>query len=361
MIYLDNNATTAVCKEAIEAVLLELRCSPSNPSSIHSPGRGAKERLQGYRKQIAAYLGVKPQEILFTSGGTESINLLLKGMPPEGHALSTTIEHASVQNTLFDLQKRGLELTLLPVDLSGQVNLAALEQALRPTTRFIVLAAVNGETGVKQEIQAIARLAHQRHISLFVDAVASLGKEPPPLYPGVSGIAFSGHKCHAPQGTGFVYLRSDMQISPLLLGSHQEYGMRAGSENLPGIAGLAAAIGQISTTHQEQMARLRDRLEAGLAPYVRINGSGPRICNVSNLSFTGHLGEDLLITLDCAGIYVSHGSACASGSLEPSRVLTQMGIPFTDAKSSLRFSLSRYTTEAEIDTTIATLLKMPST
>lgn len=361
-IYLDNNASTALNPEVVEAVAQELSCEPGNASSIHGWGQAAKKRLNGYRETIASYLQAKPNEIIFTSGGTESMNLLLRGLfscEIQGHAISTNAEHSCVYATLLELQKKGLDLSFLPVGLNGAVTPEQIEEAIRPDTRFICVFAVNGETGVKHDLKAIGSIALKHKIPLFVDGVAWIGKEEISLYPGISGIGFSGHKCHAPKGTGFVYVHSDIKLTASITGARQEYGLRAGTENLPGIAGLAKAIEQLKSGLREateRMTRLRNQLEEGLLQRIDpmiINGTGARICNVTNLSFPKDLGEDLLIALDMAGIAVSHGSACSSGSLEPSRVLLQMGIPFSVAKSALRFSLSRYTTEEDIETTIA--------
>lgn len=353
-IYLDNNATTQLDPLVVEAVLQELSWGPSNPSSAHSLGLAARGRLQGYREQIAWLLKVKPNEILFTSGGTESINFLLKGLGAGGHIISTNVEHSCVYHTLLELQKQGADVSFLPAGLLGAVTPELVESAIRPDTRFITLCAVNGETGVKHDLEKVGHIALKHNIPLFVDGVAWLGKEPLSIPAGVTGIGFSGHKIHAPKGVGFVYLNASCKLHPLLLGAHQEYGLRAGTENLPGIAGLAKAITLPAAT--EQMALLRNRLEAGLlqkATPAVVNGMGPRICNVSNIAFPQDLGEDLLIALDRAGIAISHGSACASSALEPSRILTQMGLPFSIARSALRFSLSRYTTEEEIDRAIS--------
>lgn len=217
---------------------------------------------------------------------------------------------------------------------------------------------MNNETGVKHDLNAIGQIALEAGIPLIVDGVAWLGKELFSIHPGISGIGFSGHKIHAPKGIGFAFVRSNLKLSPLMMGAPQEYFLRAGTENLAGIVGLAKAIEILKTelpAATERMALLRDRLEAGLlvkANPVVVNGMGPRICNTCNLSFPGDLGEDLLIALDMAGIAVSHGSACASGALEPSRILIDMGVPEQIAKSAIRFSLSRDTTAEEIDTAI---------
>lgn len=363
-IYLDNNATTGVDPEVLEAMLPELSSLPGNPSSSHFFGQRAKKQLQKARETIASFLKVKPQEIIFTSGGTESMNTLIKGVlygEPSGHVITTNIEHSCVYNTLSLQSERGFDVSFLPSGLLGAVSPEEIKASLRPHTRLIVFSAVNNETGVKHNIDAIAQIAHEARIPFIVDAVSLLGKELFSIPQGVSGMGFSAHKFHGPKGIGFIYLKSSWKIHPLLTGGDQEFGTRAGSENLPGIIGMAKAIEILNTklpsaTHH--MALLRDRLENGLlvrANPVIVNGMGPRIANTCNLSFPDVHGEDLLIALDMAGIAVSHGSACTSGALEPSRVLTQMGIPHSIARSALRFSLSRLTTEVEIDTCIEIL------
>lgn len=293
------------------------------------------------------------------------MNLLLRGMfsnAVTGHAITSSIEHASVHHTLIDLQKRGLDVTFLPPTPQGTVPLASIADAIRPDTRFICLFAVNSETGAKHDLNAIASLAQQHGIPLLVDGVAWLGKETLTLHPGISAIGFSGHKIHAPQGTGFLFASSSLKLSPALTGAFQEGGLRPGTENLPGIAALAQAVSLLPSLLPEaehRMRSLRDHLEKELlllSPHAKVHGGGlHRICNVLNISLGSTLGEDLLIALDLAGIAVSHGSACSSGSIAPSRVLTQMGAPPKEAKSALRFSLSRYTTLEEITYTLEVL------
>jgi cysteine desulfurase len=360
-IFLDANATTRIDPRVLEAMLPELSSLPSNPSSIHFYGREAKNRLQKSRDTIAAFLKVEPHEILFTSSGTEAMNLLLRGMVPggaKGHAITSNVEHSCVYETLLDLENKGLETTYLSAGPCGAVTPAQVKEAIRPHTRFISMIAVNNETGVKNDIDAMAHIALEAGIPLLVDGVAWLGKELFTIHPGIFGMGFSSHKIHGPQGCGFAFVRSSLKLTPLLTGGKQEGSLRAGTENLPGIVGLAKAVEILSIELPEatkRMAMLRDRLEAGLlakADPVLINGTGPRICNTSNLSFPGRRGEDLLIALDMMGIAASHGSACSSGALEPSRILTNMGIPFPLAASAIRFSLSRNTTLEEIDQAI---------
>lgn len=360
-IYLDNNGTTGVDARVLEAMLPELTSTPNNPSSVHFFGQEAKNRLQHSRETIASYLKVKPHEILFTSSGTESMNLLIRGSFPKeisGHVITSNVEHSCVHKTLKSLQEKGLNVTFLPAGLLGAVSADQVKAAVQSDTRFIILAAVNNETGVKHDLDAIAQVALEAGIPLLVDGVAWMGKEFLHIPHGVTAIGFSGHKFHAPKGTGFVFVRSSLKLKALLTGGEQEYNMRAGTENVPGIVGLAKAVELLNIelpAATQRMALLRDTLEAGLmqkADPVVVNGIGPRICNTCNLSFPHTQGEDLLIALDMAGIAASHGSACSSGALEPSRVLTSMGLPPQIAKSAIRFSLSRNTTMEEIDQTI---------
>lgn len=360
-IYLDNNATTGIDARVLEAMLPEFASTPSNPSSIHFFGQEAKIRLQNSRETIASFLNVKPHEVLFTSGGTESMNMLIRGAfrkDISGHVITSDVEHSCVDRTLKSLQEKGLEVTFLPAGLFGAVSADQIKAAIQPNTRLIILTAVNNETGIKHDTDAIAQVAQEAGVPFIVDGVSWIGKEPITIPSGIAAIGFSGHKFHAPKGIGFVFVRSWLKLAPLLTGGEQEYHMRAGTENLPGIVGLAKAVELLKTelpdaTHR--MAMLRDKLEAGLiqkADPVIVNGAGPRVCNTCNLSFPNTQGEDLLIALDMAGIAASHGSACSSGALEPSRVLTNMGLPPQIAKSAIRFSLSRNTTMEEIDQTI---------
>jgi cysteine desulfurase len=355
-IYLDNNATTGVDPHVLEAMLVDLSLIPANPSAVHFFGQEAKQHLLFARQTIADFLKVKPSELIFTSGGTESLNTLLHSI--KGHIITTNVEHSAVFNPIRLLESQSNPVTCVPVGSYGAAKPEQIEAAIRPDTRCIALTAVNNETGVKTDIESIAKIAKKADLFFIVDAVALLGKEPVTLFEGVSAMAFSGHKLHAPKGIGLTFLRAPHRIPPLLLGGDQEQGRRAGTENLSGILGLAAAIELLKTRQNDatqEMRRLRDRLERGLIDNlgnVLINGDGPRVVNTSNLSFAGVDGETLLLSLDLAGLAVSHGSACASGALEPSRVLLNMGYPRERVRSSLRFSLSRFTTEEEIDRTI---------
>jgi len=361
-IYLDNNATTCLDPRVIEAMMAELNDLPSNPSSIHSFGREAKAKLSASRKRIADYLRVSPQSILFTSGGTEGLNFLIRGMVDENaHIITSNTEHSSVEKTLSHLENRGVSITYLPSGLRGAIQPEQLEEAILPETSLIVLGAVNGETGVKIDLKSIAKVAHKHQIPLIIDAVAWIGKEPIVIPEGVTAMACSAHKFHGPHGVGFVFLSTEKAIEPLIRGGYQENSLRAGTENLPGIIGLSKAIELLDTELEAatfRMKSLRERFENGLFQQlsdIYINGDGPRVVNTVNVAFMGVEGEVLLLLLDQAGIAVSHGSACSSGSLQPSRVLLSMGIPRKRANGSLRFSLSRFTKEEEIDTCLETL------
>lgn len=354
-IYLDNNATTLPDPRVIAVMSRHLQEGIGNPSSIHAWGRAAKAALNKARRTIADYLKVKPSEIFFTSSGTEGANMLLRGlMPQKGHIISSSVEHACVYATVQAMEKN-YPATFLDPGPWGAVTPEAVQEALRPDTRLIALMAVNNETGAKTDVAALAEIAKGKRIPFLVDGVAWLGKEPLAIPEGVSAIFFSGHKIHCPPGIGFVYVRSTISMQPLLIGGEQEGGKRGGTENLLGIVGLEEAVRLLHTelpAAASRMQKLRDRLEDGLMQAlagVQINGAGPRISNTSNLSFEKVEGEALLAQLDLHGIAASHGSACASGALEPSRVLRNMGLSTDVAASSIRFSLSRMTAEDEID------------
>lgn len=357
-IYLDNNATTGVDPRVAQAVALEMTALPSNPSSVHYFGQEARKRLLHARETIAQALNLKPHEVIFTSGGTESMNMLIHGVlagKQNAHAITSNVEHSCIYKTLARYASQGTDVSFLPAGLWGAVQTDAIAKAIRPNTRAVILSAVNSETGVKHDLETIGALCLQHKIPFIVDGVALIGKEAFQIPKGISAMGFSGHKFHAPKGVGFAFVRSDLQLEPYLSGGDQEYGKRAGTENLPGIIGLAQAVSLLRIelpAASERMKDLRDHLQSELCYQldpVIVNGQGPRVVNTCNLSFPGVQGEDLLMALDLGGIAVSHGSACSSGALEPSRVLTNMGIPFQEARSAIRFSLSRQTTKEEID------------
>lgn len=359
-IYLDNNATTFLDPEVQKCAEDFLKESYGNPSSQHLFGQRAKSLLSESRKKIASYFGSAANQILFTSGGTESANLCIRGLLPHKNAriLSSKLEHACVLDTLEQLAKEGAEVVYLPTGESGAVHLADLQHALS-TQKFdlIVLMAVNNETGVKNDVEGIANAAEKAGVPLIIDAVAWMGKEEIKVPKGVSALFFSGHKIHALPGVGCIYLKPRLKLSPQLLGGSQEFSMRAGTENLLGIAALAKAVERLQEEQShsiKKMEVLRDHFERELLklPHVVVNGTGPRVCNTTNLAFLNKDGETLLIALDQHHIACSLGSACSSGAIEPSRVLLSMGLPTSRAACSLRFSLSRFTTEEEIESAI---------
>lgn len=353
-IYFDNNASTPLDPRVADTLMHALPLLQGNPSSIHQSGQAAKGLITKARASIAAYLKVKPQELVFTSGGTESVNMGIRGLAgmSPGHIITSSAEHACVIGSCKLLQQQGFEVTLLPVGSWGAVSPEAVRKAIRPDTKLVALMAVNNETGVQTDIQSIASITQERGIPFFVDAVAQLGKEKMVIPAGVSAMAFSGHKIHALQGIGMLFLRSGVKCQPLIVGGEQEYGRKAGSENILGILSLAKAVELLSEEGMAHMLGLREAFEAKLLkmlPQICINGDGPRTSNVSNLAFTGADGETLLMNLDRCGIEASHGSACSSGSLEPSRVLLAMGLPLERVGASIRFSFSRLNTMEEVE------------
>lgn len=367
-IYLDNNGTTFLDPRVQDVIIHTLQHSHGNPSSIHAEGRQARALLNKARQSIATFLKVKPTEIIFTSGGTEGLNMILRGIfgfNPTGHLITSSVEHASVYATARRLEScPGCHVTFLNPGSYGAVQAAAVKDALRSDTRLIALMAVNNETGVRTDIESIAALAKEAKVPFLVDGVGLLGKEPFNIPEGVSAMCFSGHKIHAPMGTGFAYIRSTLKMDPYMTGGDQEYGKRSGTENLPGILALQAAIQIIAAEIEEsstKMRTLRDRLEKNLQASlsnVVINGEGSRVSNTSNISFENVEGETLLSLLDLEGISVSHGSACASGALEPSRVLLNMGLSKKRAASSIRLSLSRFNTQEEIDKAVDAIVQI---
>lgn len=356
-IYLDNNATTYLDPRVATVFMHALQEWQGNPSSVHSAGREAKAVLNRARKTLADALGVKPAEIIFHSGATEGLNGLLRMLTGQGHLITSSAEHAAVYATAQALSAQGAQVTFLKPTSEGIVSPEAVAKALTPQTKLIALMAVNNETGMKTDLEALAALAQEKKIPLLVDGVAQLGKDPIVFYPGITAYCFSGHKIHGPKGIGFSYVRSTLKLDPWVTGGEQEFGKRGGTENLPAILGLAEAV-RIALEELPsavlKMTALRNQLEQGLLSYpgVFVNAQGARVCNTSNLSFKGQEGETLLAKLDLAGIAVSHGSACSSGALEPSRVLLEMGLPPSIAATALRFSLSRFTTADEIDQTL---------
>lgn len=368
-IYLDNNATTIMAPNVSDVIVRHLNSPIGNPSSIHSFGREARSILQESRRSIAKYLGVKPNETIFTSGATEGLNMVIQGflaIQPKGHVITSAVEHSCVYSLLKKMETSGWSVSFLSPGLCGAVTPEAVQAAIRPDTKLIALMAVNNETGVKTDIDNIALIAEHAGISFVVDGVALLGKETFTIPSGVSAMCFSGHKLHAPAGIGVCFLRSNLKLPPLFIGGEQEFQRRGGTENLLGIVGMAEAIKCLEKelpAATERMRFLRDRFEVGILssiPGTFVNGSGPRVANTSNIAFNGLDGESLLAALDMKGVAVSHGSACSSGALEPSRVLLNMGLSREVARSSLRISLSRFTTEEEIDEALQIFVEVTS-
>jgi cysteine desulfurase len=362
-IYLDNNATTALAPEVIEVMRAELAGFPANPSSIHLYGRAAQGKLMQAREVVAAYLGVHPREVIFTSGGTEAINLLLRGSIQnlsKGKILTSAIEHPAVDKTLADIERQhGWQVERLPVTADGAIGIARIEQSLDQTVRLLVFSAANSETGVRAPIEEIAELAYHHSLPLLIDGVAWLGKWPITLPRGVSGIAFSSHKIHGPKGVGVAVVRRSAKISPIITGGNQENRQRGGTENVEGIIGFAEAVKLLDSVDYLSIAHMRDYFEQLLRArcHVQINGGTSRLCNTSNLYFPGVDGETLLIQLDIHKIAASHGSACSAGARELSHVLVAM-YGAERARSSLRFSLSRYTTASDIEIAAACIAEI---
>lgn len=366
-IYLDHNASTPLDPRVLKVLIKELEEEEGNPSSIHFHGQRCRHALDESRQTIARFFQVKPHEVIFTSGGTEGAALLIQGVMaqhPTGHILSSAVEHACVYQTLQELEKKGASVTFLSTGSWGAVKPEEVERAIQPHTRLMTFMAANNETGVLTDLAAIAAIAQRHAIPLIVDGVAWLGKEFVHIPQGVSGVFFSGHKIYAPKGTGFCLCSSSLKLTPLFFGGHQEYQRRAGTENLPGIVALAEAIRLLQQEQEEAIARmrqLRDDFEQELKTHladVWINGMGPRLSNTSNLAFLGVEGESLLMNLDMEGISVSHGSACSSGALEPSRILLAMDIPVKQALASIRFSIGKTTTKAQLQIATDALVRI---
>jgi len=360
-VYLDNNATTRVAPEVLAAMQPYLADLYGNASSMYRFGGRIGAALNTAREQMAALLNAKPEEIVFTSCGTESdstaIWSALRAQPDKRHIVTTRVEHPAVLNLCNYLHAHNYNVTFLPVDEKGHISLDALEATLRDETALVSMMYANNESGVIFPIAEAAALVKARGIPFHTDAVQAVGKIPINLAElPVDYLALSGHKLHAPKGIGALYARRGTKFRPFLMGGHQERGRRAGTENVASIVALGKAAELAAAHILEENARLRalrDRLETGLMsaiPEAVINGDREkRLPNTLNIAFKHIEGEAILLLLDRLGICASSGSACTSGSLEPSHVLHAMGVPFTHVHGSMRFSLSRYTTREEID------------
>jgi cysteine desulfurase len=367
MIYLDNNATTRVAPEVLDAMRPFLSDIFGNPSSAHTLGREMKRAIDESREHVASLIGAADtSEIVFTSCGSESDNWAIRGVlatrPEKKHIVTTLVEHEAVRNLCRLLENEGYEVTWLGVDHNGELDLDELRAALRPDTAIVSTMLANNETGVLFPIQEIGRIVHQNSGAAFhVDGVQAVGKIPINLE-NVDLFALSGHKLHAPQGIGALYVRQGVSLSPMIIGGGQEQGRRAGTSAVPNIVGLGAAcrLAREDDDHS-RIERLRNRLEDEILkqiPNARLNGvadRSKRLPNTSNISFEYVDGQNILMHLDQAGICVSTGSACHSTTHESSPTLRAMNVPYTAAQGSIRFSLGRYNTDAEIETTLGVL------
>lgn len=366
-VYLDNNATTQVAPEVLEAILPYFHELYGNPSSMHSFGGQVARKIGESREQVAALIGAAPEEIIFTSCGTESDNAAIRSAlaayPNRHHIVTSRVEHPAIKVLCAHLVRQGYRVTELPVDKEGLVDLDELEKSLSPDTAVVSLIWANNETGVIFPVEKAAELARERGILFHTDAVQAVGKIPINMRANsIDMLSLSGHKLHAPKGVGVLYLRKGTRFSPFLIGGHQEKERRGGTENIPGIIGLGKACALAARNMGEENTRvraLRDRLEREILVHVpnsRINGNRlNRLPNTTNISFEFIEGESILLMMDEFGICASSGSACTSGSLQPSHVLRAMGIPYTMAHGSIRFSLSIYNTDEEIEFVIEKL------
>ncbi|HEX6729266.1 MAG TPA: cysteine desulfurase NifS [Pyrinomonadaceae bacterium] len=369
MIYLDNNATTRIAPEVVAAMQPYLHEFFGNPSSAHTLGRQQKEAVENARIQVAALIGaLEPEEIVFTSCGTESDNWAIRSslatQPAKKHIVTTLVEHEAVRNLCQLLEREGYEVTWLGVDGNGELDLDALRAALRVDTALVSIMLANNETGVLFPMAEIGRIVRENSSALFhVDGVQAVGKIPINLKENeVDLFALSGHKLHAPQGIGALYIRRGVALTPFLIGGAQEQGRRAGTSAVPNIVGLGAAceLAKQADDH-EHIQSLRDRLESKILetiPNARLNGvatNSKRLPNTSNISFEYVEGQNILAHLDREGIYVSTGSACHSSTKQSSPTLRAMNVPYTAAQGSIRFSLGRYNTSEEITRTLSVL------
>ncbi len=369
IIYLDNNATTKVAPEVLEAMLPYFSDLYGNPSSMHSFGGQVAQKIREAREQVAALIGALPDEIVFTSCGTESDNAAIRSAlmtrPDKKHIIISRVEHPAIRALCAHLATQGYRVTELSVDKNGLLDLENLEKILTPDTAIVSLMWGNNETGVIFPVAEAAHMAQERGILFHTDAVQTTGKIPINMKKnGIDMLSISGHKLHAPKGIGILYIRRGTKFSPFLIGGHQERERRGGTENTPSIIGLGKAC-ELAAKNMEKentyVRRLRDKLEKQLLvkiPQSRVNGDiANRLPNTTNISFEYVEGEAILLLMNEHGICASSGSACTSGSLQPSHVLRAMGVPFTMAHGSIRFSLSIYNTEKEIDFVID---KMPA-
>ncbi len=359
-IYLDNNATTAIHPDVLRVLDESFRSVFGNASSIHREGQTARRVIEEARESVARLIGAAARDVVFTSGGTESNNAAIFGaVAHEGrhHIVTTAIEHPSVAEAVTELERRGHRVTRVAPPRSGEVSAESVIESIKPETRLVAMMLANNETGVIQPAAAVGSYCQERNIHFHVDAVQAAGKiDIDVVALGCDTLSLSAHKLHAPKGIGALFVRRGVVLAPYIVGGAQERRRRAGTENVPLAAafGVAAALAG-APAGREAMASLRDRLESSIAESFRVTVNGapsPRLPNTANVTFHGVDGEGLVIALDLNGVAVSTGSACSSGRVEPSGVLLAMGLSTEEAKSTLRFSLSRLTTPEEVDRTI---------
>ena len=367
-IYFDNNATTKVAEEVLEEIRPFFCELYGNPSSMHTFGGQISGKIRQARERAAGLLGCEPNEIIFTGCGTESDNAAVKGtlaaVPNRRKIITTRVEHPAVLTVCQELENHGYTIVELAVDSKGRLDMAEVEKEIDDDTALVTIMYANNETGVMFPVEKIAELAAEKGVVFHTDAVQAVGKIALNLSKSkIDLLSISGHKLHAPKGVGILYVRKGTRLSSFMMGGHQEFGRRAGTENVPGIIGLGKACelaGEHIEDENNNVKYLRDKLENTIlekCPDCRVNGDKDnRLPNTANISFEYIEGEAILLMLDKFGICASSGSACTSGSLEPSHVLRAMGVPFTAAHGSIRFSLSRFNTEVEVDYIIE---KMP--
>lgn len=367
-VYLDNAATTRVAPEVLEEMLPYLNDSYGNPSSFHTFGSSHMEAVERARGQVARLLGAKTEEIFFTSGGTESDNQALRGAvridPTRRGIVTSAVEHPAVLETAKVLEKEGCSLGIASVNSEGELDLQSLEKLVDQQTAIVSVMAANNETGVIMPLRKIGEIARDEGALFHTDAVQMVGKSPIDVHTlGIDMLSLSAHKLHGPKGVGAIYIKKGVHIPPLITGGHQERGVRSGTYNVPGIAGLGKAA-ELALTHLtdtvEKERKLRESLEKGVkercpGAFIVAENAEQRLPGTVTVIFRGIESEAVLTLLDMQGIYASSGSACSTGSKDPSHVLYAMGIDYTLANSALRFSLSRYTTEEEVSRTVNAL------
>ena len=358
-VYLDNSATTPVLPEVLQAMLPYFGEHFGNASSIHHHGQDTRAAVERARESVAKLLGCRPAEIVFTSGGTEADNLAIFGLVrPGDHVITSTVEHHAVLNSCKQLQERGIEVTYVGVDGRCLVDPEDVRRALRPNTKLVTIMMANNETGVIQPVEEIGKICSEADVYFHSDAVQAESKISIKVKEiGCDVLSISGHKFHAPQGVGALYVRKGTMLEPLFYGGSHERSRRAGTENVPGIVGLGKAaelaMRGLENGEDREMAALRDRLESAILDQVESaggNGAGaPRVPSTTNIHFDYIEGEALVIALDLKGLAVSTGAACSSGAIEPSHVLTAMGLPPERARASLRFSLGKQNTDEDLE------------